>query len=112
MDKIKKPDWVITARPYNKKKIKTSYVFETKGFAKYGFGGEVLVMGEEKNGERIAELINSFCMLLINGEKFDSTHTHQIDYTDGRQPIKFNLFVFNNPTDGIKYQLAPLMSRS
>ena len=43
--------------------------FKTLGFYKYGYG-EIIVVNTSLNGEKVAELINTFGKMLLNGEKW------------------------------------------
>ena len=106
-DNMTSPDWEIHAYPTDDDDTRESYTFVTSGFDKYGFGGEVLVLGNKEDGIRIAELINSFCMLLVNGDTFDPSLPHQIDNNDGEPLYKFNVSVFETTEEGVKYQLFP-----
>ena len=82
----------------------------TEGFEKHGFGGEVLVVGKVKNVNRIANLINTFCKLMISGEDFEPGIVHYIDGKDGVNQFKFHLIRYSTLNNGIKYQLIPIAS--
>lgn len=105
-----KIDWMIHAiankKERNNPECEIDYI--TSGFDKYGFGGEVIVVGKVKNAEKIANLINTFCCMLIQGENFDIRYTHCIDNTKRETEYRFNIVKYETLNAGAKYQLIPL----
>ena len=81
--------------------------YETKGFSKCGFGGEVLVYGREKDSKYIAGMINNFCSLLIKGDRFDPNRVHYIHNHECH--YHFRVLEYPIPLYGrVKYQLIPI----
>ena len=105
-----KIDWMIHAiankKERNNPECEIDYI--TSGFDKHGFGGEVIVVGKVKNAEKIADLINTFCCMLIKGEKFETGYTHCIDNAKGETKYRFNIVRYTTLNAGAKYQLIPL----
>ena len=104
------PDWTINVTPSRLTKINTSNgiaTYETSGFEKHGFGGEVVVYGRMKDSLYIAGLINNFCDLMIQGDRFDPRrghyiHNHEYNY-------HFHVVEYDPPLKGgVKYQLIPI----
>lgn len=104
-------DWMVKGildNPNDRNNPEAIADFVTDGFAEHGFGGEVMVVGKVKHAERITILINTFCRMLINGEKFDTSFTHCIDTPDGKTKYKFNICEYVELNGGVKYQLVPV----
>lgn len=105
-----KIDWLIhaIADEEERKNPECEIDYITSGFDKHGLGGEVMVVGKVKNADKIMNLINTFCRMLIKGEKFDPKYTHNIHDTNGKSQFKFNICVYETLNAGAKYQLIPL----
>lgn len=110
-NKKTKIDWVIlaeTEKKSDKNNPECVVDYRTSGFSKYGFGGEVLVVGKVKDASKIADLINTFCKMMIDGEKFALGFTHCIDKPNGETKYRFNIVEYATLNNGVKYQLIPL----
>lgn len=85
--------------------------FKTLGFYKYGYG-EIIVVNTSLNGEKVAELINTFGKMLLNGEKFDENCKHFIDDSDGKTEFAFSV-IYGEYNNGEKWiQLVPYFENS
>lgn len=103
-------DWMVHAvmeHKSDRNKPEKTIDYVTSGFANHGFDGEVMVVGKVKNAEEIANLINIFCRMMIEGEKFDPNCTHTIDDMDGNPKFKFNVYEYQTLNGDVKYQLIP-----
>lgn len=101
--------WEIIEGEENERNSPNSIIdYRTSGFSKCGFGGEVLVVGKVKDANKIVTLINTFCEMIIQGEKFALGLTHCIDSPDRKTLFKFNICEYETLNNGIKYQLIPL----
>ena len=109
-----KIDWIIRAISEEEERCDPECVIDyvSCGFESYGFGGEVLVVGKVKDSEKIAKFINTFCRLLIKGEKFSPEGIHYIDDINGHTQFVFHIFEYKTsnhliPHPKVKYQLIP-----
>lgn len=107
-----KIDWTIlatTETPEDRNNPEYILDYVTSGFSKHNFGGEVMVVGKVKNSETIANLINTFCRMMIKGEKFLPGYTHTISGADGKVQFRFNVCEYTPANGNVKYQLIPAL---
>ena len=82
--------------------------YMTLGFKKYGYG-DVVVAGTRRHAEKIADLINTVCQMLIDGDRFEPGIVHYIDDKKGRTRFKFRVSKYNMDNGGVHQKLIQLI---
>lgn len=101
-------DWIIRAFCDEEKRDDPEYITEyrTDGFNKYG-KGEIVVVGKNKNAQKIVSLINTFGKMLAEGEIFDADGIHCIWNNDGEKEFTFSVIYGEYENGELWIQLIP-----